>query len=675
MVYDELMELSMVQMNHLSEETSPYLQQHAHNPVNWYPWNQEALDLAKSQNKPILLSIGYAACHWCHVMAHESFEDETTAKLMNELFVSIKVDREERPDLDKIYQTAHYLLTQRQGGWPLTIFLSPKDLVPFFSGTYFPREAKYQLPSFKEVLQAIADIYKNNSNDIQQQNQQLATILNYASKASEKVQLSNQPLELVQHFLEKKFDSQYGGFGGAPKFPHPTIIELLLQKHSPMAETSLRRMAAGGMYDQLQGGFFRYAVDRKWEIPHFEKMLYDNGQLLFLYAQASHLFHDAYFAQIARETADWAINVMQSPEGGYFSSLNADSEGHEGKFYIWNKFEIEELLTENEARFAESYFGLENPPNFEKHWHLHVSHPLESIAKELQISGNDAEQLLVSIKQKLLMTREKRIHPSQDNKILTSWNALMIKGMSIAGDILQEPRYLMSAQKALEFIQDKLWSNNRLLASYNEGKAKVSAYLDDYAFLLDTLIQNLQVKWNTKNLEFAIQLAENLITHFTDKENGGFFFTSDDQEKVLYRPKTMMDEAIPAGNAIAARALNTLGHLLGETRYLDAAENTLKAAWSILSQYPGEHCSLLLALQDYLNPSKIIIIRGPENEIKTWRDFYINENRVHNIVFAIPTTEHILPGLLSSRSPQGKICAYICQGTQCLSITDQLKKI
>lgn len=664
----------MTKTNQLANEVSPYLLQHAHNPVDWHPWNQETLAKAKQENKPILLSIGYAACHWCHVMAHESFEDEATAKLMNEFFINIKVDREERPDLDKIYQTAHYLLTQQTGGWPLTIFLNPDDLTPFFSGTYFPKEPHFQLPAFKEVLKALADIYKNKFQEIKQQNVQLKSILNVEKKTTPTT-LTDEPLKQIHDLLLRRWDTQHGGLLGAPKFPHPTILELLIHEKSSLASDTLDAMARGGIYDQLQGGFFRYSVDERWDIPHFEKMLYDNGQLLYLYALASQQFSNSYFATIARETANWVITVMKSSEGGFFSSLDADSEGHEGKFYIWKKTEVQAILTKKEFQFAELYFNLSQFSNFEHQWHLHVISSLDSIATELKISFSEAQQLLDTIKTKLLTEREKRVPPAKDTKILTSWNALMIKGMALASDILHEPRYLASAEQSLQLIQQKLMRNNRLLASYKDSKAHLDAYLDDYAFLLDAILSVLQVSWNTEHLKFAIQLADNLLEHFFDPENGGFFFTANDHEKILYRPKTMLDEAIPSGNAIAARALLVLGHLLGETRYLTAAEKTLQAAFPALHQFPAEHCGLLLALELFLKPANIIIIRGKEAEMKRWQAVCKNRNRIRNIVFAIPDTETELPALIATRKPHTETVAYVCQGTNCLPVITDFESL
>ncbi len=661
-------------INHLINETSPYLKQHVNNPVDWYPWGEAAIEKARRENKPILLSIGYAACHWCHVMAHESFEDTHTAEIMNKHFVNIKVDREERPDLDKIYQTAHYLLTQQNGGWPLTIFLSPKDLMPFFSGTYFPPQSRYQLPAFKTVLEKIATIYRDHANDIQTQSNELGQILAKQIAPVEISHINQQPIQLALQIFQGNFDPVNAGFGHAPKFPQSPKLAFLMQYHSAMFTETLKHIANGGIYDQLEGGFFRYSVDEKWEIPHFEKMLYDNAQLLILYSLAAYSYQDPLFAEHAHLSAKWAMDVMQSDEGGFYSSLDADSEGHEGKFYVWEKSEVKNALSAEEYQLIECHFGLNLPANFEGKWHLHIVDSLESIANKLNIESTQAINLLNSAKKKLSDVRSKRVAPACDNKILTSWNALMIKGMLTAGLFLQDPTYITSAHRALNFIRKNLWQHKRLLASYNDGKAHLSAYLDDYAFLLDAMITSLQVQWEQSHLEFAVELAEALLNLFSDEVNGGFYFTAHDHESLLYRPKAMMDEAIPAGNGIAARALIALGHMLGESRYLLAAEKTLRVAWPMLARYPAEHSSVLLALKDYLNPPKIIIIRAMPNELNDWQT---QLKSLGHYVFAIPADQENLPTELAAKIYPGRSCAYICQGMHCLPpvySVEELKK-
>jgi len=655
--------MHMTDTNRLAQESSPYLQQHATNPVDWYPWGQEALEKARQENKPILLSIGYTACHWCHVMAHESFEDRETAEVMNQLFINIKVDREERPDLDKIYQTSHYLLTQASGGWPLTLFLTPHDLVPFYSGTYFPRDAHYGLPAFKEILKKVADIYHQHYDEIMQQNTSLLNFLKYQGPASANTELNKQPIQLAIAALQRSYDPINGGFNGAPKFPQPTRLSFLLHQHSSMATTTLEKMARGGICDQLGGGFFRYTVDAKWEIPHFEKMLYDNAQLLLLYTLVSDLTRQALFVDCARHTAHWIIHTMQSSSGGFYSSMDADSEGHEGKYYVWTVQEMESLLTRPEALFTRQYFNFNQPPNFENQWHIHIT---ESSASA------EANKLLLSAKEKMLAARQKRVPPFCDKKILTSWNALMIKSMMVAGDQMKQPEFIESAQRAITFIQEKLWVNQRLLASYHEGKAHLPAYLDDYVYLIDALISSLQVSWNTQHLLFAIDLAEILLNHFYDATHHGFYFTANDHEQLLYRPKTMMDEAMPSGNGIAVSVLLNLGYLLGETRYLQAAEKTLQTAWPALMQYPAEHCALLEGLNDFLEPAKIIVIRGKKSDMDIWRE-KCKQDR--HLVFTIPDDEQHLPDALAAKKAIGKTCAYVCQGTQCLDVIDDVEKI
>lgn len=656
--------------NRLAQETSPYLKQHAHNPVDWYPWGKEALEKARHENKPILLSIGYAACHWCHVMAHESFEDKETAALMNKLFVNIKIDREERPDLDKIYQTAHYLLTQQSGGWPLTIFLNPHDLAPFFSGTYFPREARYHLPGFKEVLQAIADIYTQRYDEIKQQNISLMKVLQRSNQALSNYDLNEGPIKWALSLLERHYDPLQGGFNGAPKFPQPSRLAFLLDHGPPMATDTLKHMAMGGIMDQLGGGFYRYSVDTKWEIPHFEKMLYDNGQLLNLYA--SLCLNEPLFVDITRKTAHWVIQTMQSPQGGYYSSMDADSEGHEGTYYLWQESEITACLNPDEYALVQAHFGLDQPPNFENKWHLHIAQPLNLVAEKLHLNLEEANKLLLSAQEKMLHVRSQRIPPARDNKILTAWNGLMIKAMLNAGDALKQPEWIASAQQAIGFIEQKLWVNQRLLASHHEEKAHLPAYLDDYVFLIDALLTSLQVSWNTRHLAFAIDLTESLLTHFSDEHGGGFYFTANDHEQLLYRPKSLMDEAIPAGNGIAIRVLLILGYLLAETRYLDAAEKTLHAAWPALKEFPTEHCTVLEGLNYFLHPPAMLVIRGKNPDIKIWRD---QCKRNYLYVFAIPENEQHLPPSLAVKESQQKTCAYVCHGLQCSKVIDDLNEL
>ena len=682
-------------MNKLSQETSPYLLQHADNPVDWYPWNDKALALSKEKNKPILLSIGYSACHWCHVMAHESFEDNKTASLMNDLFINIKVDREERPDLDKIYQSAHYMLTRRSGGWPLTMFLMPDDQMPFFGGTYFPDEPRHGMISFKDLLQRVNDSFKQRKGDIQRQNESLATALNsvYTPDIGETV-LSSAPLDQARMDLQQQFDLQNGGFGIAPKFPHTPHIERLMrhgfgqkeqdEKAITIASYTLEKMALGGMNDQLGGGFCRYSVDDYWMIPHFEKMLYDNGSLLAEYAQASAAIDHPLFTRVSHETAQWVMREMQKTcknrggGNGYYSSYDADSKdddgySHEGLFYVWKPENVQKLLSKEEYSVFARRFGLDQKANFEGAWHLHIYVSMQQLSEDFNQSEDTLTKLIDSARNKLMSVRNQRIWPGRDDKILTSWNALMIRGMSMAARYLNQQEYEQSATQALDFICNTLWVNNQLLATYKadgdkQGKAHLNAYLDDYAFLLDAILELLQVRWRNQDIEFAQKLADVLLDQFEDKENGGFWFTSHTHEQLIQRPKTYTDDAIPNGNGIAAFALQRLGCLLGETRYLDAAERALKNAATGLNQSPTAHCTMLKALDEYLAPPQTVIIRGNINDLKNLRTELNQQYAPRRQCYFISEDEEILPGALQEKKPMRGAVAYICEGMTCLPV-------
>ncbi|MBS3934953.1 MAG: thioredoxin domain-containing protein, partial [Sulfuritalea sp.] len=557
--------------NRLAGETSPYLLQHAANPVDWLPWGEVALARARAEDRPILLSIGYSACHWCHVMAHESFEDAGTAAVMNRLFVNVKVDREERPDLDQIYQSAHQLLAGRAGGWPLTLFLTPAG-TPFYGGTYFPREARFGLPGFIEVCERIGALWRTRRGDIDAQNRELLAALNRRPPGGDQAP-DLRPVAALRDVLLDGFDEANGGFGGAPKFPHPTDLAFLLHRpDDPAAReaalVSLRCMAQGGIHDQLGGGFYRYSVDERWEIPHFEKMLYDNGPLLGLYADAFALTGDAYFKQVAEGIVGWLLREMTSPDGAFHSSLDADAEGEEGRFYVWDRAQVALLLTAQESALAGRHWGLERPPNFERsHWHLRVVAPL----------APGETELLESTRAKLFAARERRVRPGCDDKILTSWNALMIEGLARAARIFGRTDWREAARRAFGFLRATHWRDGRLLATSRHGQAHLPAYLDDHAFLLAALIELMRAEPQPEDLRCARQLADALLERFEDGDAGGFFFTAHDHEALIQRPKSAHDNALPSGNGVAARALQQLGHLLGEARYLGAARRTLRA--------------------------------------------------------------------------------------------------
>jgi uncharacterized protein len=675
--------------NHLAEETSPYLQQHADNPVDWYPWGELALMEAKRLDKPILLSIGYSACHWCHVMAHESFEDPSTAALMNELFVNIKVDREERPDLDKIYQVAQQMITQGSGGWPLTMFLSPQEQTPFFGGTYFPKDARYGMPAFSEVLRRVAEYYREHGSEIAAQNAQLKIAFAALSPApaAADIQLDAAPLAAARAALERSFDPNVGGFTQAPKFPHPTGIERCLRqwhatsnslnpdlKSLYMATLTLSRMAEGGIYDQLGGGFARYSVDGAWMIPHFEKMLYDNAQLLCEYSRAHLATGEPLFAQVAAETADWILRDMRSPEGGFYSSLDADSEGHEGKFYVWTRAEVQALLTAQEFLVFSRRFGLNRDANFEAEWHLHTYESLEDIATAANEPAPAVRQLIDSARRKLLQVRNLRVWPARDEKILTAWNALTIKGLALAARVLNRPDLADAAFTAVDFLRHKLWRDGRLLASYKDGRAHLPAYLDDYAFLADALLECMQTRWRSSDAVFAQQLIEVLRLQFED-QGGGFFFTALEHEALIHRSKTFNDEAVPSGNGVAASVLVRLGYLFGETAYLESAERALKAAWTALNEYPQAHMSLLNALEDYLNSLQILVVRGEAAPAMQWQQTLGALYAPTRMIVAIPTDAAELPPALAAKRAGPKTMAYLCSGMTCSAPITSLSQL
>jgi len=670
--------------NRLARETSPYLQQHAGNPVDWHAWGEEALRRAREEDKPILLSVGYSACHWCHVMAHESFEDPGVAEVMNRLFVNVKVDREERPDLDQIYQLAHQMLAQRPGGWPLTMFLTP-DGAPFFGGTYFPKEPRYNLPGFPQLLERVAQIYREHRDEIGRQNETiLATFESMQPGAPvHHSELSVAPVDAALRSLKTSFDSRYGGFGGAPKFPHPAELEFCLRRSAAAGDGAaervstytLERMALGGIYDHLGGGFSRYSVDAEWQIPHFEKMLYDNGPLLRLVSDAWTATRNPLFSRVAEETAAWVTREMQSPEGGYYSSLDADSEHEEGKFYVWTLEEAKALLSADEYAMLAPYYGLDGPPNFEgTHWHLHVARTLGAVAEPLGKSGDQCARLLDSGREKLFAAREKRVRPGRDEKVLVSWNALMIAGMARAAVVFERGEWLASAKRALGFVHGTMWKNERLLATYKDGQAHLNAYLDDYAFLLAALIELMQAEFDRETLAFAEDLADVLLEQFEDKENGGFFFTSHDHERLIHRPKPGYDNATPSGNGMAAFALQRLHFLTGEPRYANAAERTLAQFHPAMSERPEGYATLLAALEEHLVPTRTVILRGPQAELPRWRSALAQRYLPHTVVIAIETGVRDLPPVLA-KPAGGKVNAWVCEGVTCLAPIDRLENL
>jgi len=667
--------------NRLAAETSPYLQQHAENPVDWHPWGAEALALARSQDKPILLSVGYSACHWCHVMAHESFEDPAVAAEMNRHFVNIKVDREERPDLDQIYQTAHAMLTQRSGGWPLTMFLMP-DGTPFFGGTYFPKNARHGMAGFLDLLPRIAEAYREKRDEIGKQNAALLEALSRTLPApGGGKELKRAPLDGAVREFAQVFDDVHGGIGRAPKFPHPFELAFCLRRHAldggelglAITRLTLAKMAEGGIHDHLGGGFCRYSVDEYWDIPHFEKMLYDNAALLPLYSDAWLVTGQPLFEKTARGIAQWVMREMQSSGAGYYSSLDADSEHEEGKFYVWTADEVKALLSADEHAVVAPHYGLDGPPNFEgRHWNLRVTKPLETVARQLGVAPAECERRLDAARAKLLAVRVKRVWPGRDDKVLTSWNAMMVRGMARAARAFAEPSWLASARGALEFIHATLWKNGRLLATCKDGRAHLNAYLDDYAFLLDALLEVMQTEFRAEDLEWARELADTLLEKFEDRETGGFFFVSHDHEKLIHRAKPGHDNATPSGNGVAAFALQRLGHLIGEPRYLEAAARALKLFYPAMERQPSGFVSLATALDEHLAPPQTVILRGDGEEIAKWQSTLARTYRPDAMILALPAGLAGLPPVLDKAAPAAGVNAWVCRGVSCLPAVGEL---
>ncbi len=694
--------------NRLARETSPYLQQHAHNPVDWYPWGEEALARARSTDRPILLSIGYSACHWCHVMAHESFEDPAIGELVDRHFVAIKVDREERPDLDQIYQGAHQAIAQRAGGWPLTMFLTP-DGKPFYGGTYFPRSTRHGLPGFDALLLRVAELWRERRDELLAHGDEVVRFLRsvqggaaqdepgdaqaaergdagpsaHADARSTLDAFAPNASAALRAALLPGYDRQWGGFGGAPKFPQPSLLAALLHAGEADGErdaheavtTTLERMAEGGLYDHLGGGFCRYSVDARWAIPHFEKMLYDNGPLLRLYAQAWRAGASALFRDVCAGTARWAIREMQAPDGGYHSSLDADSEGEEGRFYVWERDVVARELGDDFAPFAARY-GLDAPPNFEgRAWHLHVARPVEVVAASLGIPQAQAAAQIEKARAQLFALRETRVHPGLDDKVLTSWNALMIDGMAFAGRVFDEPRWSASARDALAFVRRVAWRDGRLLATYKDGRAHLNAYLDDHAFLLGALLETMQDGvLRNDDLRFACALADALIERFEDREAGGFFFTSHDHEALVLRPKSAIDAATMSGNGAAALHLQRLGHLVGEARYLDAARRTMQCFLGAAREAPHAFATLVTAMSEHAAPPAIVVLAGPEAQTLHWSRALARRPLAPSLVFVLPEQAVALPAALV-HPPGERAGAWVCHGRHCLPPVDSLERL
>ena len=665
--------------NRLAGETSPYLLQHADNPVDWYPWGPEAQERARREGKPLLLSVGYSACHWCHVMAHESFEDPEVAAVMNALFVNVKVDREERPDLDQIYQAAQALLSRRSGGWPLTMFLTP-DGEPFYGGTYFPKHGRYGLPGFIDLLPRVAAAYREQGDAIAEQSARLLEALASIEARPGADDATAAPLPAAASAqalagLKRSFDPQHGGFGTAPKFPHPTELELCLRHHAlsgdaealHVAEHTLLAMADGGIHDQLGGGFCRYSVDGEWSIPHFEKMLYDNGPLLGLYADLARITGNGRCAEVARGIVGWLTREMRAADGAFFSSLDADSEGEEGRFYVWSASEVRAQLPPDQYAVAAPHYGLDGAPNFEGHaWNLRVVVPLGEVAARLAIAPDAAQARLDAAKATLLAARGARVRPGLDDKILTSWNALAIAGLARAARALDQPAWADLAFAAADALRATVWREGRLLATRKGERAHLNAYLDDYAFLLAALLELLQTRFRPQDYAWALDLAAVLLDAFEDPAHGGFFFTSHDHERLIHRPKPGHDNATPSGNGVAAQALIALGHLAAEPRLVAAAERALRLFAGALAESPGGCSTLLCALEDALAPPASVLLAGDPAECAAWQRALEADYRPTTRVLNLAGAGEIPGALVKGPATAGRATAWVCQGTRCL---------
>jgi hypothetical protein len=670
-------------MNRLAGETSPYLRQHADNPVDWVPWGEEAFARARAEEKPILLSVGYSACHWCHVMAHESFEDESVAAAMNRDFVNVKVDREERPDVDRIYQTAHALMSRRGGGWPLTVFLTPAG-DPFFTGTYFPKEGRHGLPGFLDLLPRVAQAWREKRDAIAAQGDELRRAL--ASLEPSRAEGAGLPRDAAARLLDDlaaTFDAEHGGFGDAPKFPHVADLAFALaadvergsREATTIAAHTARRMAEGGIHDQLGGGFCRYSVDGQWQIPHFEKMLYDNGPLLGLYAdlaRAGGHGETALFADAAEGIVLWLEREMRADDGAFYSSLDADSEGEEGAFYVWQAGEVRELLEPDEYAIAAPHFGLDRAPNFEgRAWNLAIAQPLDDVAEHLGIDADDAERLVASARAKLFAARSQRVRPGLDDKILTSWNALAIAGLARASRRLAWPDCADLAFAALDAQRRWAWRDGRLAATRKGERAHLNAYLDDYAFMLVALDEAMRTRFRLDDYAFAREIADALLARFEDAGDGGFWFTSHDHEALIHRAKPGHDDATPSGNGMAALGLIALGHLAGEPRYLAAAERAARLFGPRIARSPRGYATLVTAIEALERPPAVVLLAGDPRETAAWHSALEQELRPSVHVYDLGGVV-LPPELQRGPAVEAGAVAWVCKATTCLAPVDSL---
>ena len=607
--------------NHLASETSPYLLQHVNNPVDWYGWTDVALKKAKDENKPIFLSIGYSACHWCHVMAHESFENNDVAEFMNENFVNIKVDREERPDIDDIYQKVCQIATG-QGGWPLSIFLTP-DQKPFYAGTYFPVLDSYGRPGFGSICRQLSQAWIEKPKDIEKSAEKFLLTLQKAEAITVPSKLERVLLDEAALNLFQLGDSAYGGFGSAPKFPNAANVSFLfnyakLSGHSKFTEfglKTLKKMAKGGIFDQIGGGFHRYSTDAKWLVPHFEKMLYDNALIPVNFAEAYQITNDPFYLEILQKTLDFVLRDMTSPEGGFYSAYDADSEGVEGKFYVWTKKEIKEILGDDADIFC-LFYDVTDGGNWEGNTILCNNLCLSNIAFNFGITEEKVREILKASSEKLLKVRSNRIPPGLDDKVLVSWNSLMITAFAKGYRVTNNTKYLDAAKNCISFIEKNLFSDGNLLRTYKNGTAKIDGYLEDYSYFLNALLDVFEIEPDVKYIKLASKLGHHLVDHFWDSENNNFFVTSDNHEKLIIRPKSNYDLSLPSGNSVSAFVMLRLHHILHEKKFLDITTKILESQAQMAAENPFGFGYLLNTLAIYLEkPVEITIINQENSEI------------------------------------------------------------
>jgi len=678
--------------NRLAQEKSPYLLQHADNPVDWYPWGDEAFKKAREENKPIFLSIGYSTCHWCHVMEHESFEDKDVAKLMNDTFVSIKVDREERPDIDNIYMTVCQMMTGG-GGWPLTIVMTP-DKKPFFATTYVPKEGRFGRAGMMDLVPRLHEIWQNRKEDVLKSANQITELLQQSQSSSEKTEeLTKSDLDKTYDQLHQRFDPFYGGFGSAPKFPTPHTLSFLLRnwkrtgnaKTLEMVEKTLDGMRMGGIYDQIGFGFHRYSTDKKWLVPHFEKMLYDQALLTLAYAETYQATGKVRYKDTVQEILTYILRDMTSPEGGFYSAEDADSEGEEGKFYVWHESEIRKIIGSDADLFIK-VFNVKTDGNFvdsvtnemPRTNILHLSKSWSEIAKENDVTERELRQIIERARKKLFEVREKRIHPYKDDKILTDWNGLMIAAMARASQALQDPQYAEAAKKSANFILQKMKSGDgSLLHRYREGEAGLPAHVDDYAFFIWGLLELYETTFDPALLKSALELNQYLIAHYWDNQRGGFYFTSDKGEELITRTKEIYDGAVPSGNSVAMCNLLRLGRITANTDFEKKAAQIAKTFSESVRMAPSAHTMLMQALEFAIGPSyEIVIVGNPEADDTKKMIQALGQHFVPNKIVLMRPLDSENPEISSiaeftkyQKAVNNKATAYVCLKYACKNPT------